>query len=217
VNRGLYVAARATVRTVNTPVAKLRLRRELAHAPRPLKVEIGGIAPRDGWVVTNVNAKTRNFLDATVRWPVEDGSVQFVYNDNVIEHLTLEAGRAMLRQAYRAMTPGGVIRTVTPDIRQHVDLYLAGASSVTGPVGVAYRNKGLSVDHPVDLIRIPIGSFGHHEGYLYDFETLRAELEAAGFHSVVQVPPGQSPHLELSGLDLRSDEGGAQLAVEATK
>jgi len=208
---------RATVRTVNTPVAKARTRRALAAAERPLKLEIGGLLPRDGWVITNVNAVTRNFLDATTRWPIEDESVSYVYSDNVIEHLPLAAGRAMLEQAYRAMQPGGVIRIVTPDIRKHVELYLAGPASVDGDVAKEYRDLGLVVEHSIDLIRIPIGSFGHHEGYVYDFDVLEAELKRAGFHSIVLCEMGESEHPDLQGLDFRLAEEGAQIVVEATR
>ncbi|GAB2479051.1 class I SAM-dependent methyltransferase [Jatrophihabitans fulvus] len=213
----LYAVARASVRAVNTPIAKSRLTKALANAPRPFKLEIGGLQRRDGWVVTNVNAVTRNYLDATTTWPLEDGSVSHVYNDNVIEHVPLEAARRMLAEAYRCLRPGGVIRTVTPDIRAHIDLYLSGRSAVDSEPGRQYRALGLTVEHPIDLVRIPIGSFGHHVGYLYDFETLDAELQRAGFRPAVRVELGQSEHPELRGLDTRTDEAGAQFAVEAVK
>ena len=210
-------AVRTAVRTVNTPVAKRRLLHAVAAAPRPLKLEIGGLESRPGWLVTNVNAVTRNYLDATSRWPLEDGAVSHVYADNVIEHVPLAAGRAMLAEAYRCLQPGGVIRLVTPDIRKHVDLYLRGADAVDGTVGRAYRDLGLVVEHPIDLVRIPIGSFGHHDGYVYDFDTLASELKRAGFHTVTEQPLGASEHPPLVGLDQRTDEGGAQMAVEAVR
>lgn len=213
----LRVAIRETVRAVNKPVAKARTNRVLASAPRPLKVEIGGLEPRAGWVVTNVNATTPHYLDCTAPWPIPNGSVEYVFSDNVVEHLSLAAGRAMFEQAFLAMRPGGVIRVVTPDLRKHVELYLAGAASVTGEVGEAYRELGLVVEHPVDLVRIPIASFGHHEGYLYDFETLKLELERAGFHSVVECSMGHSDWPELQGLDIRTKEAGAQIVVEAVR
>ncbi len=213
----IRVAIRETVRNVNKPIAKARTRRALASSPRPLKVEIGGLTQRDGWVVTNVNATTRNYLDCTAPWPIQDGSVEYVYSDNVIEHIPLAAGRAMLEQAYNSMVPGGVIRIVTPDIRKHVELYLAGASSVDGDVAKEYRDMGLVVEHSIDLIRIPIGSFGHHEGYVYDFEVLESELKRAGFHSVVLCEMGVSEHEELRGLDIRLAQEGAQIVVEATR
>jgi predicted SAM-dependent methyltransferase len=168
-------------------------------------------------VITNVNATTRNYLDATSPWPVADGSVQYVFSDNVIEHIPLAAGRAMLQQAYNSMVPGGVIRLVTPDIRKHVEMYLAGASSVESDVAKEYRAMGLVVEHSIDLIRIPIGAFGHHEGYVYDYEVLEQELKRAGFHSVVQCEMGESEHEALRGLDIRLAQEGAQIVVEATR
>ena len=216
-NPRLRSVARAAVRTVNTPIAKARTTRALAGARRPLKVEIGGLQKRPGWVVTNVNAVTRNYLDATTRWPLEDGSVSHVYADNVIEHITLEAGRAMLAEAYRCLVPGGAIRLVTPDIRGHVELYLSGASAIDTPVGRRYRDAGLVVEHPIDLVRIPIGSFGHHTGYVYDFDTLDAELKRAGFHSTVRCELGQSDRPEFAGLDQRGEAGESQIAVEAVR
>jgi hypothetical protein len=213
----LRVALRETVRAINKPFGKVRTRRAFAKAERPIKLEIGGLVPRDGWIITNVNATTRHYLDATSPWPVADASVQYVFSDNVIEHIPLAAGRAMLEQAHRSMQPGGVIRLVTPDIRKHVELYLAGDSVLDGDVAKEYRAMGLVVEHSIDLIRIPIGSFGHHEGYVYDFEVIEAELKRVGFHSVVQVEMGESEHDPLRGIDFRMAQEGAQIVVEAIR
>lgn len=208
---------RPAVMTVNTPVARARATRALAAAPRPFKLEIGGIEPRPGWVVTNVNAVTRLYLDATAPWPIEDGALSHVYSDNVIEHLPLEAGRALMAEAHRCLRPGGVIRFVTPDLRAHVDRYLAGTSPRGDAEARVYEDMGLTVEHPLDWVRIPIASFGHHEGYVYDAETLSAELTRAGFTSVARADLGRSVHPELDGLDNRVEEGGAQMAVEAVR
>lgn len=213
----IRAAIKGTVAAVNTPMAKVRTRRTLAQVERPFKLEIGGLLPRDGWVITNVNAVTRNYLDATARWPVEDCSASYIFSDNVIEHVPLAAGRAMLNEAYRVLQPGGVIRLVTPDIRKHVELYLAGPSSISSDVAQEYRDMGLVVEHSIDLIRVPIGSFGHHEGYVYDFWVLEQELKRSGFHSVVQCEMGESEHDALRGIDFRLAQEGAQIVVEATR
>lgn len=216
-NPRVRTVVRSAVLTVNTPMAKGRAARAIEKADRPIKLEIGGLEARPGWLVTNVNAVTRHYLDATQRWPFEDGALEVVYADNVIEHITLEQGRAMLAEAYRCLQPGGVIRLVTPDLRKHVELYLSGARSVDGTVGSFYRSLGLVVEHPVDLVRIPIASFGHHVGYLYDFEALAAELRRAGFGQPAEYALGDSSHAALKDLDQRTGEGGAQMAVEATR
>jgi hypothetical protein len=202
---------------VNKPVATARGRRSLQNAPRPFRLEIGGLQRRDGWVITNVNAVTRNYLDATKPWPVEDGALSRVYADNVIEHIPLDGGRAMLAEAYRCLQPGGVIRLVTPNVRAHVEEYLSGDGSVATPLAGFYRGLGLTVEHPVDLVRIPIGAFGHHTGYVYDFDSLKAELERAGFTDVQQRGLNESPHADLVNIDQRTAEDGVQMAVEATR
>lgn len=217
----MHPAIRAVVRppvlAINTPLARRRARSAFDGAARPLKLEVGGLVPRDGWIVTNVNAVTRNYLDATTAWPLEDGSVSHVYSDNVVEHVTLQGARVWFAEAFRCLQPGGVIRLVTPDLRAHVDKYLAGVAPKGDPSAKVYEEIGLTVDHPIDWVRIPIAEFGHHHGYLWDFTTLAAELERAGFSNVQQFQHGQSDRPELRGIDLRADEGGVQLAVEAVR
>jgi hypothetical protein len=207
---------RSGVQTINTPFAKARFRKEVSGYQAPIKLEIGGHSPRDGWLVTNVNAVTRLYLDATKRWPIKNASVEYVFSDNVIEHLTLQAGRQMLQESHRCMRSGAIIRTVTPDLRAHVDMYLQGGTELKNDVANHYRDIGLDVEYPIDLVRIPVAAFGHHSGYIYDFDTLAAELRRAGFSNIIRCELGQSEHQPLRGLDFRRHEGGAQLAVEAT-
>lgn len=208
--------ARTGALRVNTPVAKARFARVVAAAARPLKLEIGGLRPREGWIVTDVGPRAALFLDATARWPLEDDSVSHVYADNVIEHISLDGARTMFREAARCLRPGGVIRLVTPDIRSHVELYLSGRAAVDSEVGGFYRGIGLVVEHPIDLLRIPIGAFGHHLGYVWDYETLAAELDRAGLRDIERLAIGESRDAAFAGLDSRAgSEGGAQLVVEA--
>lgn len=216
-NRTLHALGRRAILLVNQPVATARFNRAARRAPRPVALEIGGRTPRPGWLVTDVGALTKHYLDATRRWPFEDGALSFVYSDNVIEHLSLEGGRAMLAEAHRCLRPGGVIRVVTPDIRRHVELYLGGPSAVSSDVAERYRSLGVVVEHPVDLVRTPIGEFGHHAGYVYDFDALAAELVRAGFREPVQTAVAQSEHPELRDLERRTERGESQLVVEASK
>lgn len=213
---GVRPLVRNCVQTVNAPFAKARLRKELGQTRSPIRLEIGGHEVRDEWIVTNVNAVAHFYLDATKRWPLDDDTVEYVFADNMIEHITLAEGRAMLAEAHRCLQPGGTIRIVTPDLRAHVDMYLSGGPALDNEASMHYRNVGLCVEHPIDLVRIPIASFGHHLGYLYDFDTLATELERAGFKTPTRFASGDSTHAALSGLDSRSHEGAAQMAVEAT-
>jgi SAM-dependent methyltransferase len=211
-------AAHRALQVVNVPLAKARLHRAIRSAPRPLRLELGGHEPRPGWLATDHHGRTGLHLEPDHRWPFEDGSLAFVYADSVIEDLPLARGRAFLAEAHRCLQPGGVLRLATPDIARHVDLYLVGASAVESSVASGYRTAGLVMEHPIDLMRAPIGGFGHHHGYVYDFEALADELQRAGFGRVTHEPVGESDHPELVGLEGRVDTWAeAQLVVEATR
>ncbi|MDT4915690.1 MAG: hypothetical protein QOH89_390, partial [Pseudonocardiales bacterium] len=178
---------REGVRTVNRPVATARFRAAVRKAPRPIALEVGGLKKRDGWLAVNINAVTPYYMDGTKPWIFEDRSLSHVYADNMIEHVPLAGGRVFFAEAYRCLRPGGTIRLVTPDVRTHVEMYLKGdAAVVSGPLADEYRSLGVVIEHPIDLLRTPIGEFGHHAGYVYDFETLDAELQRAGFQPAVR-------------------------------
>jgi hypothetical protein len=208
---------RWAVHTVNKPIATARCRVAARRAPRPIALEVGGLTPRPGWFMVNVNAITPHYMDGTKRWLFEDGALSYVYADNMIEHVPLGAARTFLAEAHRCLQPGGTIRLVTPDLRSHVDLYLKGADVVKSPQAAVYRDLGVTMEHPVDLVRTPIGEFGHHLGYVYDFETLDAELQRAGFSPARRCALGESDDPKLRDLEVRSDQGELQMVVEATR
>jgi hypothetical protein len=211
-------AARDALHAANVPLATARLRRSIRSLARPIALEVGATGPRPGWLTTDTAGRTRHHLDPSRRWPFEDGSLSFVYADNVIERLTLGRGRIFLFEAHRCLAPGGTLRVATPDIARHVELYLAGQPAMSSAVASGYRSAGVTVEYPIDLVRAPIGGVGHHHGYVYDFEALADELQRAGFSRIVQEPMGQSDHPQLVGLERRSEPGAeAQLVVEATR
>ena len=97
-------------------VGALRLRRLIAGTPPPYRLELGtNEVNHDGWIPTDVRWRARNYLDATGPWPFPPDSISHVYADNVIEHVSLDGARSLLREAARTMQPGGRIRLVTPD------------------------------------------------------------------------------------------------------
>lgn len=217
-NPRLRRIVRTLVRAANRPLATARFRSAARRAQWPIALEVGGLHKRDGWLVVNVNAVTPYYMDGTKPWNFEDASLSYVYADNMIEHVSLAGARVFLAEAYRCLRPGGVMRLVTPDVRTHVEMYLSGGNEVVrGPLADEYRSLGVLIEHPIDLLRTPIGEFGHHAGYVYDFETLDAELLRAGFKPAVRCELQESEHPMLRGLEARSAHGALQMVVEATR
>ncbi|HEX3336887.1 MAG TPA: methyltransferase domain-containing protein [Jatrophihabitans sp.] len=216
-NPRLRRIVRGTVHAANRPVATLRFRAAARRAPRPIALEVGGLKQRAGWFMVNVNAVTPHYMDGTKPWRFEDGSLSHVYADNMIEHVPLAGARVFFAEAYRCLQPGGIIRLVTPDVRTHVDLYLKGADVLKSDLANEYRALGVVIEHPIDMIRTPIGEFGHHSGYVYDFETLDAELQRAGFQPAARRNLHESDDPKLRGLEERSAHGSLQMVVEAVR
>jgi hypothetical protein len=202
---------------INRPIATFRFRFDARRAPRPISLEVGGLIPRPGWFMVNVNAVTPHYMDGTKPWIFEDGALAHVYADNMIEHVPLAGARSFFAEAHRSLRSGGIIRLVTPDVRAHVELYLAGGDVIHGDVADAYRALGVVVEHPVDLIATPMGKFGHHSGYAYDFETLDSELQRAGFLPGTRMPIMESDDPMLRGLEERPEHGVAQMVIEAVR
>jgi predicted SAM-dependent methyltransferase len=180
-----------------------------------IHVGAGGVK-LPGWLNTDVRGNADYYLDVTHPWPITGGTVRYVFSDNMIEHLTLDQGRAFLKEAHAALVPGGWIRIVTPDPGGVARAYLiddAAAEAMTE----RHRRAGYRIEHRVDLLRSIYHENGHETGYLYDEAALRAELAAAGFRTIRRAPLGGSEDPVLSGLDLRTGLGDQSLliAIEA--
>lgn len=170
-----------------------------------------------GWIDTDINWRCPAYLDLTQPWPVTEASIGLIYGDNVIEHLTLEAGRTALAHAYAALAPGGVIRLSTPDVEASARSYLENGELAR--LGLE-RNRELGRDfaYPVQLLAEVYVGAKHYLGFCYDYAALAAELTAVGF-AVRRCATSESEHPGLRDLELRTHpaERATQLCVEGVK
>lgn len=208
-----------TLSRVKRPLGRARFRKALKDSTGPLRIELGAwTTERPGWISTDVHWRGRSYLDATRTWPVPDGSVEFIYADNVIEHLSLEQNRFLLLEAYRVLRPGGRIRLVTPDIGALVQTYLAGEASARH-LREELVAEGYFVAHQVDVLRFAFQDDGHAEGYLWDAASLTAELAQAGLPDCRTYVAGVSDEPALCGLEARTGTPVADICIvmEAAK
>jgi len=201
-------------RHLNRPFAERRLATLLGQQAPPYRVHIGsGGVDLAGWINTDISFQTRYWLNVVRPWPFSPGTVSHVYSDNVIEHLSLEAGRVFLGHSLRALEPGGIIRTVTPDAAGCVRAYLRRDPATLD----ALRAAGVQAEHAVDVIRSTFSLWGHHAGYVYDEDALRTELERAGFIGAERVVVGQSSDPTLRGIDRTEDRANFFVVMEARR
>jgi predicted SAM-dependent methyltransferase len=163
------------------------------------KLHLGaGEHPRPGWLNTDLHDYGRPeelvYLDARRPFPLPDASFDFVFSEHMLEHLSYAEGLQCLRECLRVLRPGGRIRIATPSLDRLAQLY---GSELTD---VQRRYLRWAVDSFVPETDAPLPGFvvnnfmrawGHR--FVYDRDTLRHALEAAGF---VDVEDGRVGELE---------------------
>jgi len=201
------------------PAGKVRFQRALNNRPDANCLEFGAWrSRREDWIVTDVSWRCPNFLDVSKPWPVGNNRFDFVFSDNVIEHLRLDQARYAFRESFRVLRPGGRIRFVTPDIGALVDVYRSPAD-MSRDLAEELVSDGYMIEHPVDLLRFVFQDDGHSEGYLWDRQSVATELSAAGFLDIEFCLPGNSRFEQLRDIDSRivTPLARSMLAVEASK
>ena len=210
---------------VNSSPALLRIlgfrhrltRRVITKQTSPIKLRLGESRYFQGWLSTNYQVFTRHYLDATKTYG--QGRCQYIFADNVIEHLDKENGFLLLNRAFKALRSGGVIRITTPDLEQITRKYLDRDLKALKDFQNDLANHHLGIQEFPDLLRVTFTAFGHHKGFIYDKATLKTLLEKIGFVNVSFHLPGQSDRIELRGLESRigTSDMWSQMAIEAEK
>jgi predicted SAM-dependent methyltransferase len=210
--------AAQVVGAAKRPTQRRRLMQAVAAAPPGrLNIAVGaGDVDLPGWINTDVHWRAERYLDITQSWPMN--GVDLVFADNVIEHLPLPAGRLAFARILEALKPGGVVRFATPDLESTARAYLE-RSTLAEEHLERHRKVGYDVWHLADLLRVTFVYHGHDKGYIYDEESLRAELVDAGFVDVRRWTAGESDVDALRGLEKRlgPTEAATELILEATK
>jgi predicted SAM-dependent methyltransferase len=143
--------------------------------------------------------------DLRKRLPYPDASVDFIFSEHFIEHVSFLEGRSFFNDCFRVLKPKGVLRLSTPSLKLLVSDYLSGNlsrwESVWKPkTGAQMLNEGMRL-------------WGHE--FIYDAPQLIESLVTAKFADVTFMQWQKSPHTELTGLEVRPFHG--ELIVEATK
>jgi predicted SAM-dependent methyltransferase len=182
------------------------------------KIRIGESKKIAGWVSTNYQVFALYFLDATRKFYLVK-NLQYIVADNVIEHLNLDQGQTMLENMFRSLRKGGKIRLATPDLMSISSVYLKRNELMLNDYKEDLKNHNLQIKYFPDLLRTTYNAFGHHKGYIYDFETLRIILVEIGFREVKLFRPGLSDDCNLISLEYRCSTSDlwSQMCIEAIK
>jgi predicted SAM-dependent methyltransferase len=199
--------ARSILRRISDRVRRTRY---LESAPVK-KLQIGaGPNPLPDWLNSDLLPDTYPehrreivFLDATKRLPFDDRTVDYIFSEHQVEHISEPDARKMIKECFRVLRPGGRIRIATPDLGAILGLY-------GDPLGDAERHY---VDWVMTRFRPNITSGNrrcyvinhifkdHGHEFIYDYETLSALFGDAGFEEVMRYEPGESDDPVLRGIE----------------
>ena len=174
--------------------------------PRKLHVGCGNVK-LPGWLNIDIAPEADLTIDVRQGLLFQDNSVDFIYNEHFIEHLTYEEGEVVLKDFWRCLKIGGVLRIATPDLDFLIKMYDAGFRNEDWfPPGFEYvKTKGMAMN-------MAFKSWGHQ--YVYNEEELTIQLTGAGFRSTKRCEFGKSDYTELSNLETRKE---STLVLEAVK
>jgi SAM-dependent methyltransferase len=162
--------------------------------------------------------------------PFHNASSSIVYSSHLLEHLYFEEGQRLIRETYRVLADGGIVRIIVPDLGSIVQEYLGGhpfgeVSNGTENLCFADRlNQRLLMRSSTP----PSGNFFsrlydswmdfHTHKWMYDANSLKHHLELAGFVEVRQMALHES---RIDGIEQIEDASrilkGEGICVEGIK
>jgi len=189
------------------------------------KITLGcGEFPVPGWLNADIISGDICY-DAAEKSPFPSDSVDFVFTEQFIEHLSYHDAIFHLKEVVRILKKGGVLRLSTPDLEKLIAFYMGTNPDATRErVFKTHFNPQFYKPAETDptackVVNDFFRAWGHQ--FVYDYETLHKLLVRAGFTDVKRVVWGRSEYKELCGLEMHDKEAwaktGLHLFLEATK
>ncbi len=183
-----------------------------------MKLHLGcGTTYLEGWI--NIDIDMSEFykvdlkLDIRQSFPYKDNSIDFIYNEHLIEHLTDYEGVSLLKECLRVIKPGGIVRVATFDLDDMIKN--AQSNNPTWKFDLGILNGYFSyIQTRAEYFNVVFYSWGHK--WLYNTEELRRRFKEAGFSitNMKSCKVSESEHEELKNLETRPN---STVIIEGTK
>ena len=115
--------------------------------------------------------------DITNLFNYEDNSVDLIYASHVFEYFDREEGLRVLKEWYRILKKGGILRIAVPDFEMMANLYSDRKFPLDRFLGPLYGKMEMGMKGG------ETGKIIYHKT-VYDFDSLKAFLENVGFKNV---------------------------------
>ncbi|MEO6508386.1 MAG: methyltransferase domain-containing protein [Patescibacteria group bacterium] len=196
------------------------------HKIKKLQLGSASLGFKD-WLNTDLEDRDEEILalDVTKKFPLKTSSIDYIFSEHLIEHVTFQEGQVMLKECFRVLKPGGVIRTATPNLKFLIELYTTEKKTAFQKRYIKWavdaNLKGLGIYEDTFVINNFVRAWGHQ--FIYDVKILKLALQKAGFKNIIICKPGESedPHLqnlESHGTIISKDFNNYEtMVLEATK
>lgn len=223
----LDAAMRAWVKSnVFVPVkrvsASYEVKRYLSRTTTPrINIGAGGNRIR-GWLNLDLYpAPGVVYMDASLRWPFADASIDAILCEHMIEHVPKSLGVHLLHEMSRILQPGGWVRIVTPDLNWLASRILNPSSTRQEESYLEFLNTFMKRKSTSWCDAVNLCFYEHGHRYIWSIEELQSQLMAAGFSEltitraacpVQQVFAGTEGHPKMIGVENDAIEA---FAIEA--
>jgi predicted SAM-dependent methyltransferase len=189
---------------------------EAAKQRQDIRIQLGcGTRIFKDWV--NIDIYRGEGVDLQLNFrdplPFETGTVSLIYSEHVFEHLFKDEAERLLKECVRVLKKGGILRLGVPDSEVYFRKYIEGDRTFFT------RLKHLGgatepLETPVDVINQLFRMGGDHL-FSWDYESLKAAAEKAGFKNVKRYNSGEASIESLRIDDPKHDPG--TLYIEGIK
>lgn len=190
---------------------------------RNLLVNVGaGNSGKEGWV--NVDGYPGEgvscLADVRKSLPFEDNSVRGIFTEHFFEHIDyVEEAPHFLRECWRVLQPGGVLRIVVPDLERYFRAYAQGDWDLLAKIRPLDGESkdvhyGWHYNTQMELINFVLRQGQQHK-FGYDIPTIEFLLRKYGFTKVEKQEFGKSQMQELC-IDA-AKRASESLYIEAVK
>jgi predicted SAM-dependent methyltransferase len=112
--------------------------------------------------------------------PLSDDSVDAIFHEHMLEHLSLHDGLLFTRECARVLKPSGILRIGVPDAGECIDSYSGKA------------DPGWASSRPTGMLAVQALFYENGHRAMYDGETLTLMCRAAGFGEAQRQQAGET-------------------------